>query len=89
MSGFAGHIDSWLATARQEKIASLKGAYGYNPQRYTRETCIYHNAFREYIHPHLARWRLFPGRAGHDKNYIHLASPTNQSSRGERKRASY
>ena len=23
MSGFAGHIDSWLATARQEKIASL------------------------------------------------------------------
>ena len=39
MSGFAGLIDSWLATARQEKIASLKGAYGYNPTRITRETC--------------------------------------------------
>ena len=39
MSGFAGHIDSWLATARQEKIASLKGVNGYNPSRNTRETC--------------------------------------------------
>ena len=39
MSGFAGHIDSWLATARQEKIVSLKGLSGYNPSRNTRETC--------------------------------------------------
>ena len=39
MSGFAGDIDSWLATARQEKIANLKGVNGYNPPRYTRETC--------------------------------------------------
>ena len=39
MSGFAGHIDSWLATARQEKIASLKGVNGYNPSHNTRETC--------------------------------------------------
>ena len=39
MSGFAGHIESWLATTRQEKITSLKGLSGYNPPRITRETC--------------------------------------------------
>ena len=32
-------IFSWLATARQEKIVSLKGAYGYNLPPITRETC--------------------------------------------------
>ena len=30
MSGFAGHIDSWLATARQEKIDKLEKLNGYN-----------------------------------------------------------
>ena len=43
MSGFAGHIDSWLATARQEKIVSLKGAYEYNPPHLTSETCMLNN----------------------------------------------
>ena len=32
MSGFAGHIYIWLATARQEKIARLLGVNGYNPR---------------------------------------------------------
>ena len=40
VSGEAGHkIDCWLAIARQEKIVNLKGLSGYNPPRYTRETC--------------------------------------------------
>ena len=40
VSGEAGHkIDCWLATARQEKIVSLKGLSGYNPPPITRETC--------------------------------------------------
>ena len=30
MSGFAGHMYSWLAIARQEKIATLLGVNGYN-----------------------------------------------------------
>ena len=30
MSGFAGHIDSWLAIARQEKIDKLEKLNGYN-----------------------------------------------------------
>ena len=30
MSGFAGHIDSWLATARHEKIDKLEKLNGYN-----------------------------------------------------------
>ena len=30
MSGFAGHIDSWLAIARHEKIDQLKKSNGYN-----------------------------------------------------------
>ena len=30
MSGFAGHIDSWLAIARHEKIDQLEKSNGYN-----------------------------------------------------------
>ena len=30
MSGFAGHIDSWLAVARHEKIDNLEKPNGYN-----------------------------------------------------------
>ena len=42
VSGEAGHkIDCWLATARQEKIVSLKGLSGYNPPCKARETCTY------------------------------------------------
>ena len=32
MSGLAGHMYSWLAIARQEKIATFLGVYGYNPR---------------------------------------------------------
>ena len=45
VSGEAGHkIDYWLAIARQEKIVNLKGLSGYNPPRYTRETCAMFDA---------------------------------------------
>ena len=44
VSGSAGHISCWLATACQEKIVSLKIINGYNPPRKARETCT-----KEYI----------------------------------------
>ena len=38
VSGEAGHnIDCWFAIAHQEKIVSLKGVNGYNPNRTARE----------------------------------------------------
>ena len=44
MSGFTGHIDSWLATARQEKIISLKGVNGHNQKLFNEGDL--HNDFR-------------------------------------------
>ena len=42
VSGEAGQkIDYWLATARQEKIVSLKIIHGYNPPRKAREKCMW------------------------------------------------
>ena len=41
MSGFAGHIYSLLAIARQENIVSLKSINGYKTNRIPRKTCTH------------------------------------------------